>query len=351
MMKANPLISSLAVVAGTLAFLCAVPDAAAQDRPPCEQVVELAETLYAQGRFDEVVSLVSECLNDEDVAVPTAVRGYRIMALALLRNDAVADARLAVIELLARDPSYIGDPIQDLPAYVALVANTREQLGLPEDPTADAEDPVDEGMGETEIMPSAAANLNHTQLAGDMAVRVRVGWSSYGGERGATGGGTVGEFVDNGGVAGSVELQYAVTQLFGVGLQYQFARYPTILDPKGSTPTPDFPAIDATTSSRWLHYVGLVARASVPTSAIVRPYASIGFFTSFGLLNDKVSVSGGPKFAAGVDVSVSPRAGLFMEFESQLLIPGDGSDLTDQQFSYDLFTGISVGTRYAIVTN
>jgi hypothetical protein len=327
----------------------------AQDAPPCAQVIELAETLYQQSRLDEVIALVADCLGDENVSTETAVRGYRLMALAYLRNDQVGDARLTIIELLGRNPSYLADPVQDLPAYVALVNNTREQLSLQ---TTGADDtggltPADSVVAGDVVPSQAAMDLGRRQYAsylrkGDMSLRGRIGWSSYGGERGRTGGGVFGEFVDNGGETAAVELTYSVTSLVGVGLQYQAARYPTILEAKTTTPTDDFPAIDKGTSSPWLHYMGIIVRGAVPTQAIVRPYGVIGFFTSFGLLNDKVSVSGGPKVAIGIDVTVGTGMGLFFEVEEQLLLPGDGADLTDRQYPFDLFSGAALGMRYTL---
>ncbi len=331
--------------------------AAAQDAPPCEQVVDLAETLYQQSRVDEVIALVSDCLSDENVSTSTAVRGYRLMALAYLRNDAVADARLAIIELLGRDPSYQADPVQDLPAYVAMVSNTREQLSLQTLPSGAGDEPVAsaDSTGNGAILPDDTPPGEFTSLrvpsylrSSDMSVRGRLGWSSYGGERGVTGGGVFGEFVDNGGESAAAEIAYSVTNLIAVGLQYHAGRYPTIHDPKGSEPTEDFPAIDKGTSSPWMHAVGLLVRGAVPSQSVVRPYGALGFFTTFSLINDKVSVGGGPKLAVGVDVSVSPDVGLFFEIEQFLLLPGDSSDLTDRQYPYDLFSGAALGVRYVV---
>lgn len=316
------------------------PDAMSQDAGPCAQEVALAENMYAQARFEEVVAMVTDCIGSDGVTNAIAVRGYRILALAFLRNDAVGDARLAVIELFARDPAYEADPVQDLPAYVALVNTTREQLDLtepePEPDPADAR-PVD--------LYSASRRL--AVQRGDMTLRGRAGWSSYGGERGVTGGGFFGEFVDNGGESLAIELNYAATNHLGVGLLYQVARYPTLLDAKGG-PSSGFPTIDRGTSSPWIHYVGILMRGTLPTPSLVKPYGAFGFFTSFGLLNDKVSVGGGPRFAVGVDVAVGSGVGLFLEFEEQILFPGDSSDLTDRQFPYDLFSGAAVGMRYTL---
>lgn len=330
--------------------------ASAQVTPPCDQVVELAESLYAQTRYEEVITMVTDCIGDPGVTQATAVRGYRILALAFLRNDNVGDARLAVIELLGRDATYQADPVQDLPAYVALVNTTREQLNLPEEEEAEVVEPPvadDNAINEVEtddglIDPMYIASRQPVFVRkGDMLIRGRVGWSSYGGERGVTGGGFFGEFVDNGGESFGLELNYAATNFVWVGLDYQVARYPTMFNTKGAV-SEDFPAIDNGTSSPWLHYVGILLRGTLPTSSLVKPYGSLGFYTTFGLVNDKVNVGAGPRIALGTDIVVGSGVGLFIEIEEQFLLPGDSADLTDKQYPYDIFTGLATGVRYTI---
>ena len=346
----RPTVTFLAA-ATLLAFVVATQprSANAQVVPPCEQVVELAESLYEQTRYEEVITMVTDCIGDPNVTAHTAVRGYRVLALAFLRNDALDDARLAVIELLGRDAAYRADPVQDLPAYVALVNTTREQLNLRDEVDLPVvEPPVEENENVGLQDPIYIASRQPTFVRrGDMLLRARIGWSSYGGERGVNGGGFFGEFIDNGGESLSIELNYAASNFVWVGLDYQAARYPTLLDAKGP-PSEDFPAIDVGSSSPWIHYVGILLRGTLPTNSLVKPYGSVGFYTSFGLINDKINVSGGPRIALGMDVVVGSGVGVFLEFDEQFLLPGDGSDLTDRQYPYDFFTGAAAGVRYTI---
>ena len=114
--------------------------AQAQDR--CEEAIAAAETQYVEGRFSEVLTTLAPCMNRDDILIEDAVAAYRLRALAFIRRGDVEEARLAIIELLSRDPEYLPDPIQDIPSYVALVDLVRRELQLDEPPTPVAGEPA-----------------------------------------------------------------------------------------------------------------------------------------------------------------------------------------------------------------
>ncbi len=99
----------------------------------CEQAVADAQARYVEGRFDDVISTLSECLHREDVLVSQAVAAYRLVALAYIRKGEVEEARLAIIQLLNRMPEYEPDRIRDIPSYVALVNLMKQDLQLETD--------------------------------------------------------------------------------------------------------------------------------------------------------------------------------------------------------------------------
>ena len=335
----------------------------AQDATPCPQVIDLAERYYEQNRMEEVIAIVADCLSDEATDQATAVRGYRLLALAYLRSDQLPEAKLAVIELLGRDPSYTTDPVEDLPAYTALVNNIKVQLALQGVQAQPAEDttatPVNQPVDNAQpANPDDAGAVDGYRpqdriLLGQeprsekgVSLRARFGWSSYGGERGNSGNGFFDEFADNGGVNAAAEIGFVLTDVFTVGFQYALGHYDNMLAPKGSPP--EFPTIVPGDSSPWLHYLGLFGRGYAPTGGIVRPYAQVGYLATFGLLNNKVSVGSGPRFGIGVDFAVDDNVGLFAEVDAQIVLPGTASDLVDRDFGYDLFAGSGVGLRYRI---
>ncbi len=336
-------------------ILLATPKAMAQDNA-CAQVIDLADRYYEQGRMQEVIALVADCLSDEAADNVTAVRGYRLLALAYLRSDQLGEAKLAVIELLGRDPDYETDPIQDLPTYTALVNNIKVQLALQggggqAQPVAKDTDAIDvmempETPDETYRPQDRILLTDGSKPGSAIELRGRVGWSSYGGERGDSGNGFFDEYTDNGGVSFAAELAFGVSEYFSVGVQYELGHYATFHSPKGTEPV--FPTIALGKSSPWLHYIGVIGRGYIPTGGSVKPYAQLGYLATLALINDKVSVGSGPKIAFGLDIAVDDNIGFYMELEGQVVLPGTAVDLVDRDFGYDLFTGAGIGLRYRL---
>ena len=114
----------------------------AQAQDVCEQAIAEAETQYVEGRFGDVITTLAPCMDRDDILVKDAVAAYRLRALAFIRRGDVEEARLAIIELLGREPEYEPDPILDIPSYVALVELVRRELQLDEPPMAVAGEPA-----------------------------------------------------------------------------------------------------------------------------------------------------------------------------------------------------------------
>lgn len=350
--RSTSLVAAIGLL-GILMFGGTARVAAAQDSA-CVQVMDLADRYYEQNRMQEVIALVADCLNDESTDVPTSVRGYRLLALAYLKTDNLPDAKLAIIELLGKSPTYEPDPIQDLPAYTALVNNIKVQLALQgntdpiEEPSVDPPAPAEPEQTEqpeTEYRPQDRILLGEDTSTGvPMVLRFDIGYGSYGGERGDSGQGFFDEFADNGGIALGAELGFVLSEYIVVGLEYGLGHYETMLAPKGTTPT--FPVIRIGDSSPWLHKIGLFGRGYVPTGGSVRPYGQISYLATLGLLNDKVSVGSGPQFSAGVDIGIDDRFGIYLQLDGHFVFPGTAVDLVDRDFGYDLFTSGGVGLRY-----
>lgn len=139
------LVVALALAAGS-GPAAAQPDTAVP-LDPCESVLTLADERYVDGDFASVESLVSDCVYRPSAPADQVQRGYRLLALSLLRQDQLVDAQLAVVKLLGVGYDYEPDPAFDPPAYVSLVASVKEQLRVDAEPadtvrTAAAVQPV-----------------------------------------------------------------------------------------------------------------------------------------------------------------------------------------------------------------
>ena len=108
---------------------------AAQPREKCTEDRAIAENRYLDGRFDEALTLLQQCLDREELFVDEAVQVYRLISLAHLNKGDLEQARQAVRTLLLHAPAYQADPVQDPPSYTTMVDVVRQELeaqALPE---------------------------------------------------------------------------------------------------------------------------------------------------------------------------------------------------------------------------
>ncbi len=310
----------------------------AQNQEPCGEILQFAERYYQQNRIEEAIALLSDCLRDEDISRSTAVKGYRLLALAYLRNDELGEARLAVIELLGYDRDYRADSINDLPAYVALVGSTREQLGLnnaqptPVDPPQNG-DPVDPPLD----------RYVASQLEEGFLLKLRLGISHYGGERGTDTDSFISEFGDNANISMEIGLDYAFTKNVSVGMFYLPGRYVDLTAEKGRPPA--YPIIDEETSSKWIHMLGVISQAGYFFNDNLSMFGKGGLAVGFGKINDEITVGLGPRIGLGIAYDTDSDVSLFLELDSVFMGPDSAFDLVELESGFDIFTSVGVGTR------
>jgi len=336
-MKTNALLRHVACLV-FVATLIAMP-ASGQDQEPCGEILQFAERYYQQNRVEEAIALLSDCLRDENISRSTAVKGYRLLSLAYLRNDELGEARLAIIELLGYDATYRPDDINDLPAYVALVNNTRDQLGLNDAPQQNPAIPTPSPVETTQTTERFVAS----KVDEGFLLRLRLGFSHYGGERGANTGSLLSEFGDNANISFELALDYAFSRSVSVGLFYMPGRYTDLVAEKGTPPT--YPIIDEANSSKWLHMLGVSAQAGYFVTDELALYGKAGLAAGFGLINEEVTVGFGPRIGGGISYDTDSNVSIFLEIDSLLMGPDDAFDLVELNSGFDIFTSVGVGTR------
>lgn len=94
----------------------------AQSMNVCEEKLKLAQNKYDTGRFDEVIEIVTECLNNENLSQESKKKAYRLLGLTYVAKDYLAEAKTAVSKLLDIVPNYKPDPEQDPPTYVNIIS-------------------------------------------------------------------------------------------------------------------------------------------------------------------------------------------------------------------------------------
>jgi competence protein ComEA len=123
----GPLGPSLITV---LAWVClATPPAAqVQAGDPCTLLLAEAEARYYAQDYTAVEPLVASCVHRREADAAEVTRGYRLLALAFIKQDLLAEAQVTIVKLLGANIRYEPDPVQDLPLYVALVTAVKDQL-------------------------------------------------------------------------------------------------------------------------------------------------------------------------------------------------------------------------------
>jgi protein TonB len=112
--------------------LAFAPTAMAQPAPDeCVERLERAGQQYRDQQFAEVERLVVECVDRLSLPAGRMDEGFRLLTLAYLRENLLAEAQATVIKHLAWSFTYEPDEVRDPPLYVALFRVIKAQLTVP----------------------------------------------------------------------------------------------------------------------------------------------------------------------------------------------------------------------------
>lgn len=334
-------------LSGVFLLLCGMllhQDSRAQTRGSCGDAYSQAQTEYREGAYQAAVDLLAPCLQSEAIEPSASTEAYRLLALSYLKLDELSSARESVLRLLSENPSYEADPVQDLPAYRALVRLVRDQLGLEAVVEEETTAPVIADDSEVDAEPTAVAVPRKPGL-GNLLVSTNLGISSYGGERGVYSESFLGEFGRNAGPLMGLLIEYGLSSTFFVGLGYSLSEYPHIATDKWSGE--EYEQLTEG-SSKWVHLLNAELRARFRGTERFYPYVGMGVATSYHYMNDSYSTGVGPMFAAGLDFYVDPTMVIFLETEALMIFPGRALDLADHDGSFDPLTSISAGVRFRV---
>ncbi len=92
-----------------LVALLVVPEAA-QAQESCDQALAEANTHFSFGRFDEAITLLDACLEQDAFSEEQQRQAYEILAQVYEANGQEQEARTALAELLTLSPGYEPDP-------------------------------------------------------------------------------------------------------------------------------------------------------------------------------------------------------------------------------------------------
>ena len=366
-------IRALGVLAGVLAAASAVnaqPGA-------CPTALREANALYRDGRFDAVERRLDPCLASADVPTPA----YRLLALALVRQQRLPEAHDVVVRLLVADPAYAPDDVQDPPVYVSLVRLVGRQLAV-NPPAPPTRAPVVVGpltprpavpLPEVARRPASpfypVRNLRPPEAPsaarrrpGAVAIEAALGVESYDGERRRVGDGALGGFVANGGLNASAGISVQVLRWLSAevgvrtfrlpalvrdGLSDAESGYPLGPDDVLGFPVTTYATLDPATTGRRVTSAALTLRLDALPTRRVSPYVRAGLGVSARRVNDGLRVGVGPQGALGVEAAAAPRLALFGEATAALVSDG-ALDAAVFRRNGDLLLGARVGLRFGL---
>jgi hypothetical protein len=93
----------------------------------CEKNLKEAENKYTEGRFDEAIALLTQCLESPNITDDQKQQAFRLMGLTYIAKDYLTEAKKSVEKLLDLVPSYNPDPIYDPPPFINLVEQVKSE--------------------------------------------------------------------------------------------------------------------------------------------------------------------------------------------------------------------------------
>ena len=98
----------------------------------CSKVLDQAQNLYYEGKFDESMNLVQSCMASEKLTKEENRHAYKIMSQVELARGNQEKAKENIRLLLQVDPGYKPTIEQETPTYVQLVESIRSELVVEE---------------------------------------------------------------------------------------------------------------------------------------------------------------------------------------------------------------------------
>ena len=292
----------------------------------CADTLATAEKLYRNRNYEKAVAVASQCTDAEAVGDDTAIRAYRVITLASLRQGDLVQARSAVTSILQIDPSYTADSVNDPPSYTQFVSMMRKRVDtqtpdeeVAEAPEEEGADTADEGTAETPEQEPSRPRADRS-VAGFFVKPLGIGFSDYTGDMPAQSFGHPLDFQEFRRGSGFPfmlhgELGYQFAPRWGGVLGIQIGNYPIVgYDTTG----------DILDSWRYTPQL-LVRRAFGPLGESVVFYLDGGLNVTFGG-EGNAKTGYGPSVGGGFDIPVSGSLSFYVESRFNFTLPDDAID-------------------------
>ena len=98
----------------------------------CSKVLDQAQNLYYEGKFDESVNLIQSCMASEELTKDESRQAYKIMSQVEIARGDQDKAQENIRLLLQVDPNYQPTIEQETPTFVQMVESVRNEIALDE---------------------------------------------------------------------------------------------------------------------------------------------------------------------------------------------------------------------------
>jgi len=315
---------------GTSMVVGGAPEARAQQASPCADTLGAAEEAYRNRNYERATSLASQCTDQEVVADSTAIRAYRVITLASLRQGTLTRARSAVRNILKIDPEYTADSVNDPPSYNLFVSMMRKRVDIAEaaeeeeeTPTEEkTETPDEEETEATEPEPSRIQTVRTDDTVTGLFVKPPgIGISDYTGDMPAQTASHPFDFQEFNRGSGFPFMLHGE-------LGYQFApRWALVLGVQvGNYPIIGYNTGNQSISDSWRYTPQLLIRhAFGPLGETTVFYADVGANATFG--GKGVAKTGyGPSIGGGLDIPIGGAVSFYLESRFNFTLPDDAID-------------------------
>lgn len=286
----------------------------------CLDTLAAAEEAYRNRNYEQAVALASQC-TDRALPDEVAIRTYRTITLASLRQGALIQARSAVENILQIDPNYTADPVNDPPSYDLFVSMVRQGTDVGGERNVAEDEPPDENT--TETAEAAPAPSDPSGAAGAFLFKpFGIGFSDYTGDMPAQTAShpfDLQEFRRGSGFPFLLhgELGYQVAPRWGLLVGMQVGNYPIVGYNTGS----------GSISDSWRYTPQLLVRYTfAPLGEAVTMYLDGGGNVTFGG-EGGAKMGYGPSLGGGVDIPVGSSLSFYIESRFNVTFPDDAIDV------------------------
>jgi len=106
-------------------------DAAAQAQDDCQARLTRAETAFTNGRLEETIDLLLNCVYKGKLGKPEEERAIKLLSFSYLAKDYIDQAKSTIRKLLELVPNYEPDPNQDPPDFTKMVQEVKKEITGP----------------------------------------------------------------------------------------------------------------------------------------------------------------------------------------------------------------------------